>query len=155
MPVNIQGKEYVTVAERITALHFENKEGITINTEVLNDSPVVIKATVTLKRGTFTGISAANPNKMIEKQSPYEVAETSAIGRALGFAGYGVTDSIASADEMVKATGTSESWLDSESKVYKQMTSNVALGKCPKCQAPMVISKTSGKQYCSAKCWLK
>ncbi len=41
--------------------------------------------------------------KAIEKASPYEVAETSAIGRALGFAGFGIADGIASADEMVKA----------------------------------------------------
>ena len=39
----------------------------------------------------------------MEKTSPYEIAETSAIGRALGFAGYGSVDSIASADEMIKA----------------------------------------------------
>src|SRR6185312_6919284 len=59
--------------------------------------------TVTTNKGTFTGISAANPSKAIEKQSPYEVAETSAVGRALGFAGYGAVDSIATADEMVKS----------------------------------------------------
>ncbi len=51
---------------------------------------------------TFTGISAANPAKTIEKQSPYEVAETSAVGRALGFAGYGVINGIATADEIAK-----------------------------------------------------
>ena len=39
--------------------------------------------------------------KAIEKASPYEVAETSAVGRALGFAGYGIVGGIASADEMI------------------------------------------------------
>jgi hypothetical protein len=42
--------------------------------------------------------------------SPYEVAETSAIGRALGFAGYGIVDGIATADEMVKADNDPE-WI--------------------------------------------
>lgn len=27
--------------------------------------------------------------------------------------------------------------------------------KCPRCGADMVIAKSSGKEYCSAKCWLK
>jgi hypothetical protein len=63
---------------------------------------VVIKATITTKKGTFTGISAANPSKTLEKESPWEVAETSAVGRALAFAGYETTNGIASAEEMRK-----------------------------------------------------
>ena len=102
MSVNIHGKSYITVAERVQAAHAELKE-IDITTEVLFQAPVVVKATVKTPKGTFTGISAANPAKMIEKTSPYEVAETSAIGRALGFAGYGIVEGIATADEMVKA----------------------------------------------------
>jgi len=106
MPVNIHGKQYITVAERLAEAR---EDLVSINTEVIpNGGSVVIKATVVTKKGTFTGISAANPNKSIEKQSPYEVAETSAVGRALGFAGYGVIDSIASADEIVKAQAVEE-----------------------------------------------
>ena len=101
--IDIRGRSYVTVATRVEAFHEAYPTG-SITTEVLLHSPVVVKATVTVPKGTFTGISAANPNKLIEKMSPYEVAETSAVGRALGFAGIGITDSIASADEMVKAT---------------------------------------------------
>src|SRR3990167_7098860 len=97
--IKIFGKDYITVAER---LKMAQKEIVSINTEVLYQEPVVIKATVITKAGTFTGISAANPMKTIEKSSPYEVAETSAVGRALGFAGYGIVDSIATAEEMVK-----------------------------------------------------
>lgn len=99
MPVNIHGKQYITVAERVQEA---GEEFISLSTEVLYQEPVVIKATVTTKKGTFTGISAANPSKAIEKQSPYEVAETSAVGRALGFAGYGIVEGIATADEMKK-----------------------------------------------------
>ena len=101
MSINIHGKEYITVAERI---QLAGHHLMGVSTEILNDNPVVIKATVIIvDRGTFTGISAANPAKAIEKQSPYEVAETSALGRALGFAGYGIVDGIATADEIVKA----------------------------------------------------
>ncbi len=99
----IHGREYITVAERVQMAH-NTKNVLSITTEVLYQDPVVVKATVTMKQGeTFTGISAANPSKTIEKMSPYEVAETSAVGRALGFAGFGGTDSIATADEIVKA----------------------------------------------------
>lgn len=104
MPITIHNKQYVTVAERVTAAH-EDEFFNALNTEVLNHDPVVVKATVTIEGRTYTGISSVDLNtlKQIEKQNPYEVAETSAVGRALGFAGYGVVDSIASADEMVKA----------------------------------------------------
>lgn len=101
--VKIHGKDYMTVAGRVKLAHEKTKD-ISITTEVLPIADqVVVRATVVTDKGTFTGISAANPTKLIEKQSPYEVAETSAVGRALGFAGYGTIDSIASADEMEKA----------------------------------------------------
>ena len=109
--IDIKGKKYVQVNERVKEFHddkrnFTEKTGrsIQIATEVLQHEPcVVIRATVVTGFGTFTGISFANVNKAIEKTSPYEVAETSAVGRALGFAGYGIVDSIASADEIAKA----------------------------------------------------
>ncbi len=99
----IHNKEYVTVAERVAQAHSELKGDLSITTEVLANEPVVIKATVHIGDNVFTGISAANPLKAIEKQSPYEVAETSAVGRALGFAGFGIAEGIASADEIVIA----------------------------------------------------
>lgn len=106
--IKIHGKDYVTVAGRLKMAH-DATEKLTILTEVVPVAEqVVVKATVITEKGTFTGISAANPSKMIERQSPYEVAETSAVGRALGFAGYGTIESIASADEMVKAEESSQ-----------------------------------------------
>jgi hypothetical protein len=105
MPIQIHGNQYVTVAERVQALHETvTDKPIEITTEFIpNGSAIVCRATVKIGANTFMGTSAANPSKSIEKQSPYEVAETSAIGRALGFAGYGVVDGIATADEVVKA----------------------------------------------------
>lgn len=99
MSIKIHGKDYVTVNERVIEA---GADLIGVNSEVLYQSPVVIKVTIETKKGKFSGISAANPAKAIEKQSPYEVAETSALGRALGFAGYGIVNSIASADEIRK-----------------------------------------------------
>lgn len=103
--VNIHGKDYVTVARRVELAHEANEKTFTITTELVQQDPVLIKATVITPKGTFTGYSASygDPKKPIEKQSPFEVAETSAVGRALGFAGYGVVEGLASADEMRKA----------------------------------------------------
>lgn len=100
--VNIHGKDYVTVAGRLEMAH-EKCKTIDIITEVLVHTPnVVVKATVKTEKGLFTAISAANPAKAIEKQSPYEVAETSAVGRALGFAGFGLASGVATGDEIAK-----------------------------------------------------
>lgn len=103
MPIQIHNKTYVTVAERLQDAHKDGAlKGVT--TEVLQFAPVVVvKATVDIKGIIYTGISSANPLKTIEKSNPFEVAETSAVGRALGFAGYGLIESVASAEEMVKA----------------------------------------------------
>lgn len=106
-PILIHGKPYYTVANRITEMHESLKDAgvrITIETEVLRWEPVTVKATVTIGENVYTGMSYANETKAIEKTSPIEVAETSAVGRALGFAGFGSVDSIATADEMVKAS---------------------------------------------------
>lgn len=142
MSVNIHGKEYITVAERL----LEAKDHIkSISTEVLYQSPVVIKATVVTDKGSFTGISAANESKAIEKQSPYEVAETSAVGRALGFAGFGIVEGIATADEMVKAFP--------DDKSNEQIVKETNYGKCSKCGADNKWSSTKNKAYCGALCW--
>lgn len=112
MPVQIHGKNYITVAERVLEAHLMGFHSV--ETEVLSHSPVVIKAKVTIQVSsnapfkTYTGISSVSLDsaKSIEKSNPYEVAETSAVGRALGFAGFGIVEGIASADELVKAGAT-------------------------------------------------
>lgn len=122
--ISIHGKEYTPVNERVLEAH-KNNDKLSIITECIMHAPkVVFKATVTTLKGTYIGHSAANPDKAIEKQSPYEVAETSAIGRAMGFAGYGIIDSIASADEMRKiGKGNGKSIMERDDEPF---TSEVA-----------------------------
>lgn len=106
--VQIHGKDYMTVARRVELAH-EDDTLDSVETEVLSHNPVVIKAKISIKGRIFTGISSVDlqSQKTIEKQNPYEVAETSAVGRALGFAGYGLLESIASADEVARVTDAS------------------------------------------------
>ena len=149
MPIKIHGNDYVTVAERVQEIHkLDHKFDIT--TEVLSDNPVVIKATVVMDRGTFTGISAANPDKAIEKMSPYEVAETSAVGRALGFAGFGSVDSIASADEMIKA-GADEEVKDERKATSAQIGKIGVLANKELGYSNLLLSKITVKHYDKAK----
>lgn len=107
--INIKGKSYVQVKDRVTYFNDTFPNG-SIRTKILseNNQKIVVMAKiipdVTNPTRYFTGISASNPDKSIEKMSPYEVAETSAVGRAMALLGIGIIDSIASADEMNKVS---------------------------------------------------
>ena len=106
MPINIHGKEYVTVAERIQMLHKSDFTEISLNTEILHDDDksIVMKATLEIDGNSYTGIAQETKGSTnINKTSAYENCETSAVGRCLGFAGFGSVESIASADEVVNA----------------------------------------------------
>lgn len=106
MAIEIGGKMYVTVAERLQAVHAEN-----VRFEVVESAPyeiagrVMWRVVVLVDDQKYTGNAEVHMNatKGIDKTSPFENAETSALGRALGFAGYGVVESVASADEVVIA----------------------------------------------------
>jgi hypothetical protein len=109
--INIKGKEYVPVVERVKELHSAHFPlGIVTEVVFQNEQRVGVKATVTLRHvsggdvKTFTGLSQAEWGKGMMGGVALEVAETSAIGRALGFANIGILDGIASADEMRKVS---------------------------------------------------
>lgn len=112
--ISIKGKEYVPVVERVKEFHrlFPLAD---FQTEIISNDEhrVVVKATVNmweyneddLKVGRiFTGFSQAEWGKGMMGDVALEIAETSAIGRALGFANIGLLDGIASADEMRKVS---------------------------------------------------
>jgi hypothetical protein len=142
--IQIHGKNYVPVSERIKEAGANLHK---VETTIMQHEPVVvIKAEVTIldDKGffkTYTGISSANPAKLIEKTNPYEVAETSAVGRALGFAGYGIDDGIASADEVTKYPEKIEDNFG-DSEVTQALEKNL----CKKHQVSMKLNKF-GKPY--------
>lgn len=105
----IKGKKYVLVADRVAYFNETYPKG-SITTKLVSDPTsemVIVKAMVYPDDSTrmFTGYSqAVIGDGMVNKTAALENAETSAVGRALGFMGIGVIESIASADEMNKAT---------------------------------------------------
>ena len=106
MPINIHGKEYVTVSERIQMLHQSDLTEISLNTEILHDDEksIVMKTTLEIDGNSYTGIAQEiKGSTNINKTSAYENCETSSVGRALGFASFGSVESIASADEVANA----------------------------------------------------
>jgi len=110
MPVNIHGKEYFTVAERMQWLDKEiGRDNYSLNTDVISfeNGIVIMKATLTISEKesvqSFTGHAYEKEgSSQINKTSALENCETSAIGRALAAAGYAGTE-YASADEVANA----------------------------------------------------
>lgn len=105
--VTIKGKPYVDVAERVRLAHAASGYSI-LNVEhfTLGDTGkwwcrAIILVGESEYRGTAE-IKLTARAGTADGDSPYECAETSAIGRALGFAGVGLLDSIASAQEVAR-----------------------------------------------------
>lgn len=124
MPVSIHGKSYVMVHERIRELHEQAKKDgtqVSIKTkpvETFSDKLVRFKATLIIRKdgkliSEFTGYAEEiYGSTKINKTSALENTETSAVGRALGFAGYGSEDAISSADEVQGAINSQNQGVD-------------------------------------------
>lgn len=112
MPVQIGNKDYYTVAERLRLANGEGYEppkkivNITTSLERAGDLVAVV-AHVSFEDGShYSGMSMINSDSRsrVEANAPLETAETSAVGRALAFAGYyGSPDGIAGYEEILLA----------------------------------------------------
>jgi hypothetical protein len=105
--VPIKGKNYAQVNDRVKAFRQICPSG-TIETEIISmeDGIVTMKAVVMDAEGHILGTGMAQEKEtssFINKTSYIENCETSAVGRALGFAGIGVDGSMCSAEELVNA----------------------------------------------------
>lgn len=104
--IEVKGRAYALVNERIKAFRFLYPEG-TIETELIFDDgeKCVFKATASVN-GLILGTGTAYEMKdssFINKTSYIENCETSAVGRALAMCGIGIDVSIASAEEVQNA----------------------------------------------------
>lgn len=105
--INIKGKEYVPVNERIIAFRKEHPDW-SIQTSIyeLKDNFVLMQTLVSDQEGKVKATAFAyerEDSSFINKTSFIENCETSAVGRALGFLGIGVDTSIASYEEVATA----------------------------------------------------
>lgn len=105
----IQGKPYVTVAERLKAFREEFEE-YTLETELVSVDNVsaLIRAVIKDPSGRIIATGTAferadNKRSMVNATSHVENCETSAWGRALGNFGIGIDHSVATADEVQNA----------------------------------------------------
>ena len=104
---DIKGKGYIEVNQRIKAFRQVYPTG-TISTEIisLENGVVMMKATALDDTGKTLATGLAyekESSSFINKTSFIENCETSAIGRALGFCGFGIDSSVASAEEVENA----------------------------------------------------
>lgn len=128
----IKGKNYVEVNQRIKGFRMLYPEGF-ITTQLISmaEGICVMSAEVGYyengeKRILGTGTAyEKETSSFINKTSYVENCETSAVGRALGMAGFGIDASIASAEEVINAINNQEQMKEAEKteKVKKEKVS--------------------------------
>ena len=113
--IDIKGKKYVLIADRVLAFNemYPNGSIITCLKSDIDSERVVFEAIILPDTKNPSRIFKAHSQAIwgdgyINKTSALENAETSAVGRALALMGIGIIDSIASADEIRKAEQTEQ-----------------------------------------------
>jgi hypothetical protein len=117
--INLKGKEYAPVSARVEQFHKDYGSGSITTETTFSEGHVIVKATITFSAShdaptrTFTGHSYGK----VGTEKAFEKLETTAVGRALAFAGYLAGGEIASYDEI-------ESFHDKEKSVTPKVNNN-------------------------------
>lgn len=140
---DIKGKDYAEVNQRIKAFRMCFPDGFIISDIISNEGGVVIIAT---KCGYYdangsqvvlgTGLAYEKEGStFINKTSYIENCETSAVGRALGMAGFGIDTSVASYEEVsnAKAQQEDEKTKKERAKVEKEKAEAKPVYTCQNC----------------------
>lgn len=105
--LNLHGKNYVEVAERVHMVHEKKAVFSIVKSEPVNIADRWLWVAVIMVDGQqYIGnaeIKMNAPKNTPDGTNPFECGETSAIGRALAFAGFGSVESIASKDEIERS----------------------------------------------------
>ena len=106
--IQIKGKDYIEVNERVKQFHKDYPNG-SITTELIEMTDRFITKTTVITdvenpERKFTGIAYEKEDStFINKTSALENCETSSVGRAFGMLGIGIDTSLASYDEVANA----------------------------------------------------
>ena len=153
--INIKGKEYITVNERL--IYFRNEDvftnwGIVESIVSLDDKEGVFKVEITDANGDLVVSAHAQEyrdSSYINKTSFVENGFTSALGRALGYLGIGIDTSIASANEVQNAV-QNQNKQDDQRKWLTEAQLNATL-KATKDQAEKVLKNFRMKKEYKSK----
>lgn len=151
--IDMRGKDYAMVPERVTAFRKLYPEGF-ITTEIIaNDGTTVLmqaKAGYYREDGSQvilgTGMAQEIRGKgMVNSTSHIENCETSAVGRALGFIGLGINGGgIASAEELANAIVAQRQQTEDFEQLKKDIEAGeIAKGKKIRKDAPAKVETVS------------
>jgi hypothetical protein len=139
--INIKGNDYVQVNERVRAFRTHpDFANMSIETSIveLSENRVLMLAKVLDVNGIVRSTGHAEEiltSHGVNSTSFIENCESSAVGRCLGFLGIGVDTSIASGEEVERATNRQESNAEEkrtdENSVNKERQINWKEIKCP------------------------
>jgi len=138
--INLKGKEYAPVKERIKSFHEDHNNGSISTTwftafEGENNSMISFKAIVTPDVSNEDRVFTGHALGKIKNEKAFEKLETIAVGRALANAGYLSDGDVASADEMQRYYEQGEKdiqtlpVLNNKHEKWKDAVENVASGK--------------------------
>lgn len=128
--VNIKGKEYVEVNERLKFFRSDEQyKGYSLESEILElqNGVITIRAVIKDAEGVVkaTGLAQEKESSsFINKTSFVENCETSAWGRALGNLGIGIDTSVASAEEVENAIENQKAKPKPKKKTVEQKVNN-------------------------------
>lgn len=121
-----------------------------IETEILsNENGICIfKAIIKDNEGNILGTGTAyekENSSFINKTSYIENCETSAIGRALGMAGFGIDTSISSAEEVENKIQQQESEKKIDKKMIESLNLSIENNKIPNNVVDLILSQYAYK----------
>lgn len=125
--VNIKGKDYVEVNERLKYFRSQEKyKDYSLESEIvaLENGVITIKAIIKDGNGIIkaTGLAQEKEDSsFINKTSFVENCETSAWGRALGNLGIGIDTAVASAEEVNNAINNQRQETDTDEKYLDEL----------------------------------
>lgn len=96
--IELKGKQYAEVKERVIAFRRLYPNGSIIPDITHTDNYIICEATILDEKGKV--LAKGHARELSNRSFALENVETSAIGRAIGFVGLGISTSIASAEEM-------------------------------------------------------